>query len=90
VQSISLAFYFAARGCGTIEGPGGPAAERVAYTSTARVLLSGLGADELLGGYSRHRKTFGKRPEGDWQALVDELQMVSPAQTCFAQADVGR
>jgi len=77
-QSISLAFYFAARARGTIAAPGGLAGERVDYTSTARVLLSGLGADELLGGYSRHRKTFWKTEEGDWNALVDELQMVSP------------
>lgn len=30
------------------------------YQSKARVLLSGLGADELLGGYGRHRTVFRK------------------------------
>ncbi|GAA6063304.1 hypothetical protein JCM10212_006714 [Sporobolomyces blumeae] len=63
--------------------------ERQAYTSRARVLLSGLGADELLGGYLRHRKAYnhgtGTRdppplpdsPEGHvrWLHLVDELEL---------------
>lgn len=59
--SIASALYFACRGKGS-DG----------YISKARVLLSGLGADELLGGYSRHRKAFMK---GGRQALVEELQM---------------
>jgi len=42
------------------------------YTSTARVLLSGLGSDELLGGYSRHKLAF---INGGWPALLDELQL---------------
>lgn len=57
--SIALAFYFAARGQGhlaTISEDDGPGAKP--YTSHARVLLSGLGADELLGGYARHRRAF--------------------------------
>lgn len=58
--SIAAALYFAARAKGT------------QCTSTAKVLLSGLGADELLGGYSRHRKAF--RTQGK-QGLVHELQM---------------
>ena len=36
------------------------------------MLLSGLGADEQLAGYSRHRSTF---QNGGWKALNDELQM---------------
>ncbi|KAL8286907.1 hypothetical protein RQP46_003913 [Phenoliferia psychrophenolica] len=72
--SIAIAFYFAARGQGTIENPipGGPP---VPYQSTARVLLSGLGADELLGGYARHRRAFDKLPGNDWAGLIAELQM---------------
>lgn len=35
------------------------------------MLLSGLGADELLGGYARHRNAFAK---GGWQGLVDEVR----------------
>lgn len=67
--SIAIAFYFAARGKGVIDDDSG---SQQPYTSTARVLLSGLGADELMGGYSRHRKAFG---DGDWRALINELQV---------------
>lgn len=42
------------------------------YTSTARVLLVGIGADEQLGGYGRHRTAF---VNGGAQALRDELAM---------------
>lgn len=41
-----------------------------AYTSPARVLLVGIGADEQLGGYGRHRTAF---ETGGAQALRDEL-----------------
>lgn len=40
------------------------------YTSTARVLLNGLGSDELLGGYGRHRTAFNT---GGWQAVIEEV-----------------
>lgn len=84
--SIAMAFYFASRGCGEavlINGqlekvPGsqtdsdGIARIDTSYNSTARVLLSGLGADEQLGGYSRHRAAFEKR---GWQGLQEEIQL---------------
>ncbi|KAI0223842.1 hypothetical protein L0F63_002261, partial [Massospora cicadina] len=64
--SIAMAFWFAARGRGTdgVSGEG--------YTSEARVLLSGLGADEQLGGYSRHRSAYQRRSV---QGLMDEIQL---------------
>ncbi|KAM0568493.1 hypothetical protein ACHAP9_005406 [Verticillium nonalfalfae] len=68
--SISLALYFAARGVG--EAQATPSSEPVPYATPARVLLSGLGADELFGGYSRHAVAFER---GGYQALVDELKL---------------
>lgn len=66
--SIAYALYFAARGQGLVtENSTTPAAP---YTSPARVLLSGLGADELFGGYSRHPAAFQRR---GYAGLVDEL-----------------
>ena len=43
-----------------------------AYTCRARVLLSGLGADEQLGGYGRHRQAFKYR---GWTGLQEELDV---------------
>lgn len=55
--SIALAFYFCAL------GPEGG--------ETARVYFSGLGADEQLGGYSRHAAAFKRSA---WSGLIEELQ----------------
>lgn len=63
-----MALYFASRGRGTVRRDADDTREP--YTSTARVLLSGLGSDELLGGYSRHRRAF---EQAGWNALVDEV-----------------
>lgn len=68
-QSLAIALYFAARGIGQIRPH--PGAEPKPYTSTARVLLNGLGSDELLGGYGRHRTAF---KVGGWQAVVNEVR----------------
>ncbi|KAF8331070.1 asparagine synthase-domain-containing protein [Cantharellus anzutake] len=78
--SLALALYFASRGVGTIRDVVDPNASEgsgrktrtVDYTCDARVLLSGLGSDELLGGYSRHKLSF---MTGSWPALLDELQL---------------
>ncbi|KAL1738835.1 asparagine synthase-domain-containing protein, partial [Schizophyllum fasciatum] len=68
--SLAQALYFAAKGEGFIrEHPG---ADPRPYTSRARVLLNGLGSDELLGGYGRHRTAF---KAGGWRALTKELQL---------------
>ena len=42
------------------------------YTTTARVLLSGLGADELFAGYTRHATAFDRN---GYQGLTDELRL---------------
>ncbi|KAK2461753.1 hypothetical protein APHAL10511_006216 [Amanita phalloides] len=68
--SLALALYFASRGIGQVRDAS--ASDPKPYTSLARVLLNGLGADELLGGYSRHRTAYGT---GGWQAVIDELQL---------------
>ncbi|KAG0174220.1 hypothetical protein DFQ30_005477 [Apophysomyces sp. BC1015] len=66
--SIAMAFWFAARGRGiahTVDSTN-------TYESHARVLISGLGADEQLGGYSRHREAFR---HGSWERLIAETQL---------------
>lgn len=65
-MDLSLAFplYFSSRGIGEVAG------ER--YVVRSRVYLSGLGADEQLGGYARHRNAYDT--EG-WRGLVREVQL---------------
>jgi asparagine synthetase B (glutamine-hydrolysing) len=68
--SIAYALYFAARGAGiassNIDSGSTP------YTTPARVLLSGLGADELFGGYTRHATAFNRK---GFIGLLDELEL---------------
>ncbi|OLL24669.1 Asparagine synthetase domain-containing protein [Neolecta irregularis DAH-3] len=66
---ISMAFYFSARARGIMRSQDG---NKLEYSSTAKVLFSGMGADEQLGGYSRHLKTF---KAGGWEKLIQELQV---------------
>jgi asparagine synthetase B (glutamine-hydrolysing) len=61
-----MALYFASRGRGQV---GGTQSDEL-YTSPARVLLSGLGSDELLGGYGRHRTAY---EAGGWRAVIEEV-----------------
>ena len=63
-----MALYFAARGVGNVRRSA--TAEPELYTSPARVLLNGLGSDELLGGYGRHRTAYST---GGWKAVIDEV-----------------
>lgn len=66
--SISYALYFASRGVGTVSSPTGAES----YTTPACVLLSGLGADELFGGYQRHSTAFARHGHS---GLCDELAL---------------
>lgn len=47
-------------------------APKISYQSKCKILLVGLGADEQLAGYGRHRTCFAK---GGWEALCQELNM---------------
>ncbi|KAJ3990490.1 asparagine synthase-domain-containing protein [Lentinula detonsa] len=66
--SLALALYFASRGVGQVRS--NPTDEPVPYTSPARVLINGLGSDELLGGYGRHRSAY---KTGGWAAVIEEV-----------------
>jgi len=71
--SIAMALYFAARGQGqTWDLIDSEPIREARYTSTARVLLSGLGADEIFAGYSRHAAAFAR---GGFHDLADELEL---------------
>ncbi|MCL4133045.1 UNVERIFIED_CONTAM: hypothetical protein GTU68_011839, partial [Idotea baltica] len=63
-DSIGCALYFCGRGEGLLNGK--------MYSSPSRVIFSGLGADEQLGGYSRHRGRFS---ESGWSGLLEELDL---------------
>ncbi|NXD24038.1 ASND1 protein, partial [Spelaeornis formosus] len=67
-DSIGCAIWFASRGEGFISNQG----KLKPYKSPAKVLLMGIGADEQLAGYSRHRVCFRK---GGLEGLNKELEM---------------
>jgi asparagine synthetase B (glutamine-hydrolysing) len=68
--SISYALYFASRGVGMASTWTDGATEP--YTTPACVLLSGLGADELFGGYQRHATAFARH---SYAGLIEELEL---------------
>lgn len=68
--SIAYAFYFASRGKGQTSSTN--AGELKKYETAARVLLSGLGADELFAGYTRHATAFTRNGHA---GLLDELDL---------------
>ncbi|XP_027141064.1 asparagine synthetase domain-containing protein 1 [Larimichthys crocea] len=74
-DSIGCAVWFAARGTGFIMTRGD---DQTPFTSSAKVILTGIGADEQLAGYSRHRVRFKMSGhEGLIQELAMELGRIS-------------
>ncbi|NWW46968.1 ASND1 protein, partial [Pedionomus torquatus] len=67
-DSIGCAIWFASRGEGFISNQG----ELKPYRSPAKVVLTGIGADEQLAGYTRHRVCFKKY---GLEGLNKELEM---------------
>ena len=69
--NIGGALWLAARGIGTWINPIHESRDEE-YHSVARAVFLGHGADELFGGYGRHRTRF--RNHG-WQGLAEEIQL---------------
>ncbi|EGD99860.1 hypothetical protein TESG_07197 [Trichophyton tonsurans CBS 112818] len=70
--SIACALYFASRGKGMHHSEYNDREAGISYTTPARVLLSGLGADEVFAGYSRHAIAFSRHR---FRGLIDEVQL---------------
>lgn len=68
--SIAYALFFSSRGSGLAQTV--PSGYAEPYQTTARVMFSGLGADELFGGYVRHGTAYKR---GGYTSLADELQL---------------
>ncbi|KXS22542.1 hypothetical protein M427DRAFT_106906 [Gonapodya prolifera JEL478] len=67
-RDLGGVFWWAARGVGVVGEQKDSEASH--YRTPARVFLSGLGADELLGGYSRHRTAY---LNGGYVSLAESL-----------------
>ncbi|XP_043281244.1 asparagine synthetase domain-containing protein CG17486 isoform X2 [Venturia canescens] len=65
-ESLGCALWFASRASGILASTGKH------YDSPSRILLLGMGADELFGGYTRHRTIL--RRDG-WPAVSQELSL---------------
>lgn len=65
-ESLGIAIYFASRGIGIVKDE--------QYESPCRVILMGSGADELFGGYSRHRSAYQRSTNGN-DILTQELEL---------------
>ncbi|KAE8376534.1 asparagine synthase-domain-containing protein [Aspergillus bertholletiae] len=70
--SIACALYFASRGQGSAFDSHEGNADSQSYTTPARVLLSGLGADELFAGYARHGMAYSRN---GFEGLIDEIDL---------------
>jgi asparagine synthetase B (glutamine-hydrolysing) len=87
-DSIGCALWFAASGRGYLLDAGGEPLRP--YTSTAPVLLLGMGADEQLGGYGRHRSAFERGMVGEGSGTGSDVCIYgwqcSLARSCFLAA----
>lgn len=65
-ESLGCAVWFASKAEGILTPSETP------YESSCRILLLGMGADELFGGYMRHRTTLKHK---GWGTLTQELNV---------------
>ncbi|XP_075155180.1 asparagine synthetase domain-containing protein CG17486 isoform X2 [Haematobia irritans] len=69
-ESIGSAFWFASQGKGVVNGS--------EFESSAKVVITGSGADELFGGYMRHKNAFKRCPgslEEKLKRVHEELEL---------------
>ncbi|XP_055373010.1 asparagine synthetase domain-containing protein CG17486 [Condylostylus longicornis] len=64
-ESLGASFWFASRGKGVLESE--------LYQTTCRVILLGSGADEMFGGYTRHRNAF-VRTQGEFSTKINAVR----------------
>ncbi|XP_035791994.1 asparagine synthetase domain-containing protein CG17486-like [Anopheles albimanus] len=76
-ESLGAAFWFASRGVGCLE--------EIPYSSLCRVLLLGSGADELFGGYTRHRAAFERTYRSYLKESASDINAIEQAYRALEQ-----